>query len=1151
MRKQLRVSFVFCLTILVLCQYRAGAQDLAYLGPMPLKQRDESRVKALDFVLRSLEKKFNVFFTFESEVVQHKYVRNEVVITEDLEETLRHLLKPFHLQFRKISTQYYTIYPAEEARPDSRNVKKNDRAERKDFAPREYYMGFMKVVASPDFQFIVSGAVSDENSQPLPGVNVIEKGTTNGTTSDAAGAFTLHVENERSVLVFSFIGYTSMEVPVNGRSTINISLAPSVQSLQEVVVVGYGTVERKDLTGAVGSVDSKDIRDLAVTRIDQALLGKVAGVQVKPISGEPGASPQIRIRGIGSISAGSDPLYVVDGFPTDNIETLNPNDVESIDILKDASATAIYGSRGSNGVVIINTKRGKTGKPMVTYDTFYGWQQVSKIPDFMNAREQAEFAYYAVLNRNLDLGNDVSGPPDTWGFPMPQTVMDVREGRSSVDVNHIKEVLHTAPQLQHQLGVTGGNENIKYAVTGGYMNQEGIILNSGFERYSFRSNLDVKVSDKFNVKINFNPYYTHQSGHDPRGTGYGYSVLGNAASLNPYNPVYDENGDYFIYEGLPEVGNFPNPVALAKEVISERKRMGIIGNINAEYAILDELKFGILLGENFSNRKGMEFFPKLPSLLEANALGTDEASMNYNWLTEYTLNYNKGFGHHNVAALAGYTVQKERGESNYMSSNQFSNNLVPTLSATGGLINNGTSDVYEWSLISYLGRVNYNYDNKYYLTASLRTDGSSRFGSERKYGLFPSLALAWRMSDEQFMKGLGFLSELKLRASYGETGNNNIGNYEHLSTIDNVLYPVGDSPVTGFTPGRLPNPSLTWEKQRSINLGLDAGLFNGRLLLTVDHFNSNNTDLLLRVNVPEIAGFGSALTNIGEVKNTGWEFILSTVNLTKAFQWSTDFNLSTYRNEVVRLGPKGDPIISSTHITMIGEPIGMFYGVLTDGIFETQAELDAGPLYAPGSSAGTHLGDIKFVDLSGPDGKPDGIIDSYDRTIMGSAYPDFYYGMTNNFSFKNFSLSVSLQGMKGNKIMSEAKRVSMRGEFRVNQLAVLDNFWKSEQDPGDSPRPNDEPTGGVRQVSDRFLDEGTYLRINNIAFSYLVPNAFAQKIKLKSLRIYVNSTNPFLFTKNLGFNPDVSNSNDALRPGVDNNLYPLAKNILLGLNASF
>lgn len=998
---------------------------------------------------------------------------------------------------------------------------------------------------------LVRGQVTDSKGETLPGVSIKIKGTTIGAVTDLDGRYTINVPDNNSVLVFIYIGYVTQEVVVNDRTLINVKLEATISALDEVVVVGYGTQKRKDLTGSVGSLGSAEIKDLAVTRVDQALLGKIAGVQVKPVSGEPGAPPQIRIRGIGSISAGAGPLYVVDGFPTDNILTLNPNDIESMDVLKDASATAIYGSRGSNGVIIINTKRGKAGKPTITFDTYYGLQQVSKIPQFMNAREQADYAYYAVRNRNIDLGYDVTGTEDTWIIKVPPTVFNVLAGRNTTDVNHIKEVLRTAPQKQYQLSATGGNENIKYALSGEYLNQDGIILNSGFKRYSLRANIDAKMSDRLALRLNLNPSLTDQWGNDPSGTGYGYSILGNAASINPYNPIYDANGDYFIYRALPEVGDFPNPVALAKEIISKRKRMGVMGNMNAEYTILDELKLNVLLGGNMFSTRGMEFFPNLPSFLSSVALGTDNSSMVYNWLTEYTLNYNKSFGNHNVAGLVGFSSQAERGELNSLSSNRFPNNLLPTLSATSGLITNGSSDIYEWSMVSYLSRLNYNYNSKYYVTASIRTDGSSRFGSDRKYGLFPSVALAWRISDENFLKGLRFLNELKLRTSYGETGNNNIGNYEHLATINNIKYPLGNNPAAGFIPGRLPNPSLTWEKQKSVNVGVDASFLNNRFGLTVDHFQSRNTDLLLNVNIPNITGFSTALQNIGEVKNTGWEFVVSTVNLTNQLKWSTDFNLSTYRNEVVKLGPKGDPIISASHLTRIGQPIGMFYGLLTDGIFETQAELNNGPLYGGSSSVRTRLGDIKFVDLSGPAGTPDGIIDSYDRTVMGSPYPDFYYGMTNRFSFKNFSLSISLQGVQGNEVLSQAKTVSMRGEFRVNQLTVLNNFWKSEQDPGDSPRPNDEPTGGSRSISTRYLDNGSYLRINNLSVGYLLPDKISQGLRLSSARIYLNATNPFIFTKNLGFNPDVSNSGNALTPGVDNNNYPLAKSLMLGLNVSF
>ena len=997
----------------------------------------------------------------------------------------------------------------------------------------------------------IKGTVRDSASgHALVGVTIQVKGSTLGTVTDAHGQFSLST-SEDAILVVSYLGYDKKEIALNGRSTVTVLLSSSTTGLDQVVVVGYGTQKKKDLTGSIASINSSDIKNLSVTRVDQALLGKVAGVQVKPVSGAPGAAPQIRIRGIGSISAGGDPLYVIDGFPTSNIETLNPDDIASMDILKDASATAIYGSRGSNGVIIINTKRGNSGKPTISLDAYYGFQEVSRTPHYMNAKEQAEWAYYAVKNRNLDLGNDISGPETSWDFPMPQTVLDVLSGKNKTDVDAVRAVMQRAPEKQIQLRVSGGSENFQYSLSGEYLNQEGIIVNTGFDRYSVRANFDSKLTNRLHISMNINPTFTRQWGPNPNGTGYGTSILGNAASINPYNPLLDENGDYFIFRGLPEVGDFPNPLALANEIITNQPQMRIIGNININYNILDKLSLKILLGGDLSSSRNMQFVPQLPSLLNTVAEGQDMTSMDYNWLTEYTLNYENNFGKHHITGLAGFTVQKEKDQTNSLSSDKFPNNLVPTLSATGGLITAGSSDIDEWSLVSYLARVNYDYNSKYYITASIRTDGSSRFGEEHKYGIFPSAAIAWRLSEENFLKDVSFLSELKLRLSYGETGNDNIGNYEHLATINNVNYPLSNSPVAGYTVDRLPNPSLTWEKQKSLNEGIDASFFGGRLGFTADYFQSRNTDLLLNVNIPDITGFNTSLENIGEVKNTGWEFVVHSVNLNKNFEWTTDINLSTYRNKVVKLGPKGDPIINSYNITEIGKPIGMFYGLLTDGYFKTQKELDAGPIYAPGSALGSHLGDIRFKDLSGPDGKPDGKIDSYDRTIIGSPYPNFYYGMTNRFTYKNLSLSISLQGLQGNKVFSQAKQVSLRSEFRVNQLALENNFWKSEDDPGDSPRPNDEPTGGIREISQRYLDAGSYLRINNISLSYMIPTRISEKLRLRSLRIYLNSSNPFVITKNVGFNPDVSDSDNALTPGLDNNDYPLAKSYRIGINVTF
>jgi len=1014
---------------------------------------------------------------------------------------------------------------------------------------------------------LVKGIVTDINGQPLSGVSVIIKNTktnfTTGTSTDTSGMFTFSRVSSGGPYSFTFstVGYQNQtlsgyNIIENINLSLDIKMSPTAASLDQIVVVGYGTQKRKDLTGSVASVGAKQIQDLTVTRVDQALLGKVAGVQVKPVSGEPGASPQIRIRGIGSISAGAGPLYVVDGFPTGSIETLNPNDIETLDILKDASATAIYGSRGSNGVVIINTKRGRSGKPTISFDTYTGWQKIAKRPKFMTAMEQAKYYYDGIRNRNIDEGRDVSGPYATWFRKVPQEAIDVLEGRNTYDVDALDVVSRTAPQQQYQLTATGGNENMKYALSGEYFNQQGIIINSDFKRYSVRANIDAQLSKRITVKVNLNPSFTDSRNIQAAGAGTGPNdgVVAQAVIVNSWYPLIDSTGNYFAFSNLAGSSNATNPLALANEVKARQKGIRLLGNINAEYKILDDLKLNVLFGANLMSSRARRFKPQLPAFFNDPATGTDNSNMLTNWLSEYTLNYNKIFGQHSVSGLVGFTSQKENYESNFLTSNKYPNNFVSYLSAAGGQITDGSSDTYQWSLISYLGRFNYNYKSKYYATASIRTDGSSRFGSQHKYGVFPSVALAWRISDETFLKNAGFLSELKLRTSYGETGNNNIGNYDQYATINYERYTFGGLAVGAFAPARLANPSLTWEKQKQVNIGFDVAVFDRRIALTVDHFLSRNTDLLLNVNVPDVTGFSTALQNIGEVKNSGWEFAINTVNLKNKLGWTTDFNLSTYQNEVVKLGPKGDPIYSGGNVTMIGEPIGMFYGLINDGVFKNQAELDKGPTFSPGSSVRSRVGDTRFLDISGPDGKPDGIINSLDQTIMGSPYPKFYYGMTNTFSYRNFNVSISLQGSQGNKVLSISRLGTLNTRGRVRQLASSNSYWKSEQDPGDGqvPRPNDAPTGNNREPwNSRYLDDGTYLRINNINLSYLLPANFSQQLRFNSLRFYISSTNPFLFTKNESFNPDVSNSDNPLTPGVDNNNYPLTKSIVLGLNVSF
>lgn len=1097
----------------------------------------------LEQVFHELEKQSGYSIIYKSSEVNLKEVLSVDVREQPLETILNTVLKKQGLTY-EIKDEHIIVYKAKVSNEVRAFVTQQSRK--------------------------VSGTVKDVLGEPMIGVSVLEEGTQNGTVTDFNGNYVLELKNGKSVLVFSYIGYVSKKINVENLSVINTELEEDVQRLDDVVVVGYGTMRKKDLTGSVAQVSSGTLENQAARQVDQALTGQIAGVQVISKSGMPGESTMIRVRGVGSITAGSEPLYVVDGFPVDDIQTLNPSDIESIDVLKDASSTAIYGSRGSNGVVIINTKRGVTGKPTVSVDVSFGLSKVYDIPRMMNGLELAEYAYYSIRNRNIDQGYSVDDPdPTKWRTPLPTPQWNVLNGTNVVDCNMVDEILRVAAQQRYTIGVSGGSENIKYLVSAEYVDQEGVVRNSDYKRLSVRSNVDVRLSQKANLKLSLNPSFTNRnSSYESSSNEYGGYMSGspvNRAQLWPsYFPARDENGEYFMFSHNDASQEW-NPLAQVNEVLNNEKRSRISGSLNLDYKILDFLRFNVMLGGSVNNSTTMRFEPSLPVFssggdYDNDAFGKDESRMKLDWITEYTLHYNQSFKKHNIQGLVGFTAQASWNKNSNMESNRYPNNLIPSLSAVAGILTGGSVDINEWSLLSYLARLNYNYDGKYYVTASWRADGSSRFGSKNKYGYFPSVALAWRISQENFLKNLSFLDDLKLRLSYGSTGNNNIGGYNHIATIDYLRTVLGGAAVEGYAPDRIENPLLTWEVQKSVNLGLDISLFANRLALSLDTYWSKNTDLLLDVNIPGTTGFSSMTKNIGEVKNHGVDIQVKTVNVkNKGFTWSTDFNISTFRNEVVALGPTGDPIMGgSSHITKIGHPIGMFYGYLTDGVFVNQAEVDRGPIFGPGTSNSSRPGDIRFVDKSGPDGKPDGVINSLDQDIMGNPYPDFTYGMTNNISWKNLSLSVSLYGSYGNEILNLAGNgiLNKRGN-RVGQLATQLNYWKTEQEPGDgkTPRPNDSSTGGNRNLSQHFIDTGSFLRINNLRLNYTLPIEMTRKwFNTNSLQaqIYFNVTNLYTFTKNKTcFNPDVSNSLDARLPGVSYSDYPLPRTFVLGVNLKF
>ena len=1013
----------------------------------------------------------------------------------------------------------------------------------------------------------ISGKVTSmENDEGIPGVNVLEKDSNNGTVTDVNGNYSLDV-TEGATLVFSSVGYTSEEVEVGNRSTIDMVLATDIQQLQELVVVGYGTQQRRDITGSVASVKSEDLQDLPVASVDQALAGQVAGVQVQQTSGAPGGGVSIRVRGVGSISADTEPLYVINGFPVDRnfnnnispLSQLNPNDIESIEILKDAAAAAIYGSRGSNGVVLITTKKGAEGKAVFNFDFFTGVQEPANKIGLLNAREFVELTNEARNNAWVDIDPVNNSASDPMGIRsgganiVPPQFLNPNEWGEGTDWQDA--IFQNGRMNNFQLGASGGNENTKYRLSGGYFSQEGLIIESGFERYSFMANIESQASEKLKIGLSLVPSFTKNDLVDSDGP-FTEAIVTAALGMLPTEPIFNDDGTYRNTD-IPgfNVPFIANPVARAREIDHTLERYNLLSNIFAEFTITNDLKFKAMLGIDYVGEQEQRYVSNEFAAIDrrtAQAAGFARSATGVNWLAEYTLNYNKSFGKHNVSALLGYTAQRDNFRLNLTEGNGFPNDLVTTLSGATE-ITNGNAFSTEWSLLSYLGRVNYNYADKYLVTATLRRDGSSRFGAGNKWGIFPSVSAGWRVTEEPFFQNVGPVSDLKFKASYGQTGNFNIGNYGHIGLMTNDNYAFGSGSgnlVSGLAPATFSNSALTWEKSEQINVGVDLGLFEDRIFMTAEYYSTTTSGLLLNIPIAKATGFATALLNIGEVANRGFELALQSKNLVGEFKWSTSLNFSANRNEVLALGQNDDPIISAglrpgTHITRVGEPLGSFYGFQFDGIYQTEDEIAAGP-----SWGNERPGDFKIKDVDGND-----VINNDDRTIIGNPYPDFIYGITNRFSYKNFDLNIIIQGSEGNDIINLQKR------FIGNVTGAFNNFdeilqrWRSPEEPGNGevPRANRSPKGRNNAAPNSYrVEDGSFLRVRNITLAYNLPSSLLNNIPLTRTRVYFSVQNAFTFTNYQGYNPEVNvTGNNPLTPGVDYGTYPVTRVFTLGVNLGF
>ncbi len=1026
------------------------------------------------------------------------------------------------------------------------------------------------------------GTVVGEKGEPLAGATVQVKGTGLMRVTDAKGNFSFDDLGPAAVLVISYTGYEEQEVPVAGKTSVTVRMRTANQNLNAIVVVGYGTQLRKDVTGSISTINSQKIKDQPVVSIDQAMAGQMAGVQVTQATGAPGGGAAVRIRGAGSLSAGNEPLYVIDGFPVTNdydqrnnpLNTINPADIESIQVLKDASATAIYGSRGSNGVVIITTKSGKNGVTRMNVNVTTGVQTVEKLVDVLNARE---FANYINESRNNAWVNSGAGrsATDPNSARINNVMYRLPDALSNPDslgegTNWQKEIFRAAYMQNYQLNISGGNDKTSYFISAGYLNQQGIVLNSDLKRYSFRINAESKLNDNLKVGANLMPAYTFTNLVTAEGNWQGGGIIQSAITAGPHLKPYDANGNYTKITGQGiGTSEVDNPVKLAKEGMNQLGSLRLLGTAFAELSIAKQVTFKALVGTDIRNNRQDVFSPSIvnPNSVNATKVPTGSSSTfeSKNWLSEFTLNYNRTFNRHKVQGLLGYTVQKEYIDNNTINGTNFPNDIIRTINAAG-LITSATSAKEEWSLLSYLARLNYSYDGKYLLTAAFRRDGSSRFGSDNRWGLFPSLSLGWRLSEEDFMKNVSWISDLKLRASYGLTGNNFISNYGHigLTIADNYVFGnSGGSVSNGIRLNNIPNSELGWEKNRQIDAGFELVVLGNRLTLVADYYNKRTSDLLLSVPVPTLTGYSNALQNIGEIENRGFEFAVTSRNTTGKFRWTTDLNFSTNRVKVIALGPDGSPIIARqatsasapTHITQIGDAPGAFFGYQVTGVYQNDAEVAKGPsiINANGTTQ-SRPGHLKFLDVN-----DDGEITAADRTVLGDPFPDFTYGITNTFSYSNFDLAVTLQGVQGVEVLNLARRYYGNYAGLYNVLRSAANGWRSASQPGDGITPmidrNFNAYAGstvINNVTSNFVENGSFLRIRNITLGYSLPQEALRTLRINNARFSFTVQNAYTFTRYEGYNPEVSaQGGSPLVPGVDAGGYPLARSFNLGINIGF
>lgn len=971
-------------------------------------------------------------------------------------------------------------------------------------------------------QITVQGVVKDQTGETVIGASVMEKGTTNGTITGIDGDFSLNM-SPNGTLVVLFVGYKTQEVQVKGQKQLQVVLSEDAEMLDEVVVIGYGTMKKSDLTGAVSSIGNKDIKDSPVSNLGQAIQGKISGVQIVD-AGKPGDNVSIKIRGLGSIN-NCDPLVVIDGVPTDlGLSSLNMADVERLDVLKDASATAIYGSRGANGVVMITTKRGTEGKGKLAVSANYSFQNATNVPSLLNAAQYAELSNDMMVNSGRN-------PNPEWANPS-----ELGAGTDWVD-----ELLRTGVMQNYTVSYSGGNEKSHYYVSGGFLDQSGIVKSVNYRRFTFQSNSDAQVLKwlKFSNNITFSAD-TKKSGS--------YNI-GDALKALPIYPVKNEDGSWSGPDGNSEwYGSTRNPIGPTELNKSQTDGYNFLANLTAELTFTKWLKFKSTFGydakfwfiDNFTPKYNWKPTPTE----ETSRYKSDNKSFTYLW-DNYFLFDHTFWEKHRVGLMAGMSAQWNTNDYLNAQKNVFMFDNVHEMDNGEEMYAIGGNET-EWALLSYMARVNYSYEDRYLLTATIRRDGSSRFGKKHRWGTFPSVSVAWRASQEKWFPKNDYINDLKVRAGYGVTGSQaSVGNYSYLASYNTSVYPFGISSgnQTALVSSTLANPYIHWEEVAQTNIGFDASLFNSRVMFSFDAYLKETRDMLVKASIPITSGFEdttTTYTNAGKVRNQGIEMSLHTINLTGELGWETNLTATYNKNKIKDLNsdvPYYINQINNSYVTMLAKdyPINVFYGYVTDGIFQNQSEVNTHAV-----QPGAEPGDIRFRDLNN-----DGVINDSDRTVIGNPNPSWLFSMNNSLSYKGFELSVFLQGIAGNKIYN-ANNIDNTGMAAAyNQTTDVLKRWQGEGTSNSMPRAVFGDPNQNTRVSDRFVENGSYLRLKNITLSYTFPKQWLQKAQIENARLSLSCENVATITGYSGFDPEVGIN------GIDQNRYPISRTFSLGLNFNF